>query len=93
MKEKWKLNIKRVDVERMLILCASALVVALALHQDQAASSQYEEPLGNIPVLSDVSTLSNQETQATVVYYQDGEGYLVPVTRQLEKQRAWPNLL
>ena len=31
MKEKWKLNIKRVDVERMLILCASALVVVLAL--------------------------------------------------------------
>jgi len=85
MKEKWKLNIKRVDVERMLILCASALVVALALHQDQMASTQYEEPLGNIPVLSDTTVLSPAETQAAVVYYQDGEGYLVPVTRQIAK--------
>jgi len=84
MKEKWKLNIRRVDVERMLILCASALVVALALHQDQTASTQYEESLSNIPVLSD-TTKAATETQATVVYYQDGDGYLVPVTRQIEK--------
>lgn len=83
--KKWKLHIKRVDVERMLILCASALVVALALHQDQQAASQYEESLVNVPVLSDTTGPSALETQATVVYYQDGEGYLVPVTRQIEK--------
>ncbi|MBQ4075003.1 MAG: GerMN domain-containing protein [Clostridia bacterium] len=95
-KGKWKLNIRRVDVERMLILCASALVVALALHQDQTAAVQYEESLTNIPVLSD-TTQSAPETQATVVYYQDGEGYLVPVTRQIEKTdgvaRATLNLM
>lgn len=85
MKWKWKLNIRRVDVERMLILCASAMVVALALRQDQMASTQYEEPLSNIPVVSDTAKLPAVETQATVVYYQDGEGYLVPVTRQVEK--------
>lgn len=84
-KEKWKLNIRRVDVERMLILCASALVVALALRQDQTVETRQEEPLGNLPVLSDTTLIPAAETQPTVVYYQDGEGYLVPVTRQVDK--------
>ena len=84
MKKKWKINIRRVDVERMLILCASALVVALAIHQDQEAAARYEEPLSGVPVLSD-TTKTAAETRSTVVYYQDGEGYLVPVTRQVEK--------
>ena len=39
-KRNWKLNIRRVDVERMLILCASALVVALALRQDQTVPTR-----------------------------------------------------
>lgn len=85
MKTKWKLNIRRVDVERMLILCASALVVALALRQDRTAATQYEEPPVNIPVVSDTTLLTAADTQSTVVYYQDGEGYLVPVTRQVDK--------
>lgn len=84
---KWKLHIRRIDVERMLILCASALVVALALRQDQAATLPQTHDLGNIPVVSDAAGASGipAQTQATVVYYQDGEGYLVPVTRQVEK--------
>ena len=84
---KWKLHIRRIDVERMLILCASALVVALALRQDQAATFPQTHDLGNIPVVSDAAAASGipAQTQATVVYYQDGEGYLVPVTRQVEK--------
>lgn len=84
-KEKWKLNIRRVDVERMLILCASALVVALALRQDEAVPTQYQDVLENVPVVSDASLLTPADTQPTVVYYQDGEGYLVPVTRQVDK--------
>ena len=84
-KEKWKLNIRRVDVERMLILCASALVVALALRQDDAVTTQYQDVLENVPVVSDASLLIPADTQPTVVYYQDGEGYLVPVTRQVDK--------
>lgn len=81
MKLKW--NMKRVDVERVLILCASAMVVALALHQGNVTANQYEEP----PLPASVSTQAAPAvpTQETVVYYQDGEGYLVPVTRQLEK--------
>ena len=85
-KWKWKLNIRRVDVERMLVLCASALVVALALRQDQPASATYEDTsLSNVSLVSDNALLTAAETQPTVVYYQDGEGYLVPVTRQVDK--------
>lgn len=84
-KLKWKLNIRRVDVERMLILCASALVVALALRQDETAAVPREDALGNVPVVSDVTLITAAETQPTVVYYQDGDGYLVPVTRQVDK--------
>ena len=84
----WKFHIKRQDVERMLVLCASALVVALALRQDQAASSPYAEMDLNIPVLSDTTNLSSADTQRTVVYYQDGEGYLVPVTRMVDKTQG-----
>ena len=84
-KEKWKLNIRRVDVERMLILCASALVVALALRQDEAVTTQYQDGLENVPVVSDNSLLTPADTQPTVVFYQDGEGYLVPVTRRVDK--------
>lgn len=83
--EKKKWHIRRVDVERMLILCASALVVALALRQDRSVVTEYEQWADQIPVVSDQSLLTAADTQATVVYYQDGEGYLVPVTRQVDK--------
>ena len=84
-KRNWKLNIRRVDVERMLILCASALVVALALRQDDSTPARQQDPLENIPVLTDSTLLTAADTQPTVVYYQDGEGYLVPVTRRVDK--------
>ncbi|MBQ4638896.1 MAG: GerMN domain-containing protein [Clostridia bacterium] len=81
-KKKWK--IRRVDVERGLILCASAMVVALALHQNTQKTTPYETTsLSTAQVTT--ATQPAVETQAAVVYYQDGEGYLVPVTRQLEK--------
>ena len=73
-KRSWKLNIRRVDVERMLILCASALVVALALRQDQTVPTQQAQDIEKIPVLSDTTLLTAADTQPTVVYYQDGEG-------------------
>ena len=84
-KRNWKLNIRRVDVERMLILCASALVVALALRQDDTVPTRQAQDMEKIPVLSDSTLLTAADTQPTVVYYQDGEGYLVPVTRQVDK--------
>ena len=74
-KWKWKLNIRRVDVERMLVLCASALVVALALRQNPAEQTgvTQENPLLNIPVVSDTTRQAAADTQPTMVYYQDGE--------------------
>ncbi len=73
-----KLHIKRVDVERMLILCSAALVVALALRGQQEAGVRYEEPVSQVTVASDTTDKANQTS--VVVFYQDGEGYLVPVT-------------
>jgi len=84
--KKGRLRIRREDVERMLILCASALVVALALRQGGGTVLSPAEPTTvNVPVVSDATALASAETQPTVVYYQDGEGYLVPVTRQVDK--------
>lgn len=81
MKKKWK--IRRVDVERGLILCASAMVVALALHQNSLNAEP--QPL-SLPGTAQVTAAQPAaDTQETVVYYQDGQGYLVPVTRQMEK--------
>lgn len=82
-KEKWRIT--RLDVERMLILCASALVVALALKQDDIVKTSRENAELNLPVTAEAPVLSPADTLQTVVYYQDGEGYLVPVTRRIDK--------
>lgn len=76
------MKIKRADLERILILCAAVLVVVLALrgNPDQAAQ---ETVYDTQTVLADVG--GEKETVSTVVFYADGDGYLVPVTRQLEK--------
>lgn len=82
-----KLNVKRADVERILIVCAAALVVVLALRGggDTATEMVYEEP----PLTVTETAAEPQaavETQSTVCWYEDGDGYLVPVTRQVPKQ-------
>lgn len=81
-----KFNIKRVDVERMLILCSAALVVALALRGQQEASLRYEEPISQVTVASDTTDVQN--LAQVVVYYQDGEGYLIPVTTHVNEQEG-----
>lgn len=83
---KFKIKVTRVDVERMLVLVSAALVVALALHGNQAAISRYE----NKQIVKSASAVTTPainlaEMQAVTVYYQDGEGYLVPVTTQIAK--------
>lgn len=88
MKVKWKFT--RADVERMLILVSSALVVALALRGDETAMSRYEQSQmsQNAAVSSTVQTAAQteqQDMQNVTVYYQNGEGYLVPVTTQVAK--------
>lgn len=77
-------KIKRADIERILILCAAALVVVLALKGSEQTTSQVLVDQTVIPI---EQTMANPdvETVSTVVFYEDGAGYLVPVTRQVEK--------
>lgn len=78
-----KIHVKRVDVERMLILCSAALVVALALRGQQEVSVMYEEPISTVTVNQDAT--DPDRLTSVVVFYQDGEGYLVPVTTNVDK--------
>ena len=84
MKLKWK----RADLERILIVCAAALVVALALRSGIPATEVlYEEPpLTVTETMVEADAVSDVPTQATVCWYRDGDGYLVPVTRQIPQQ-------
>lgn len=78
------MKIKRADIERILILCAAALVVVLALRGSDQTTSQVLVEQTVVPI-EETMTGSPVETVSTVVFYEDGEGYLVPVTRQLPK--------
>ena len=78
------MKIKRADIERILILCAAALVVVLALRGNDQTTSQVLVEQTTIPI---EQTMAGEqgETVPTVVFYEDGDGYLVPVTRQVDK--------
>lgn len=78
------MKIKRADIERILILCAAALVVVLALKGNDQTTSQVLVEQTAIPIEQTMTT-AQVETIPTVVFYEDGEGYLVPVTRQIPK--------
>lgn len=77
-------KIKRADIERILIVCAAALVVVLALKGSEQTTSQVLVEQTLIPVEETMAD-PNVEKVSTVVFYEDGDGYLVPVTRQVEK--------
>lgn len=84
---KWpKIRLRRVDVERMLIACSAALVLMLSVRGRSMEKEPYEEPLEDIPVSGTAASASATEVQQTVVYYEDGDGYLVPVQRDVERQ-------
>ena len=84
---KWpKIRLRRVDVERMLITCSAALVLMLSVRGRSMEKEPYEEPLEDIPVSGTAASASATEVQQTVVYYEDGDGYLVPVQRDVERQ-------
>lgn len=83
----WKLKKpRRVDLERLLIVGASALVVVLAIHGggDATETMVWEEP----PVSAQTATTLTEDVEmvSTVCWYEDGDGYLVPVTRQIPMQ-------
>ena len=83
-----KVTLKRADWERILIVCAAALVVVLALRGggDVSKETLYEEPPLTVTQTSAETSAPVEETLSTVCFYQDGEGYLIPVTRQIPKQ-------
>lgn len=78
------MKVKRADIERILILCAAVLVVVLALQGSRQTTSPVLVEETEIPVQQTLAEETG-ETIATVVYYQDGDNYLVPVTRQIPK--------
>ena len=70
------------------------LVVALALKGggNTVTETLYEEPPLTVTQTSAETSAPAVETQSTVCYYQDGDGYLVPVTRQVEKPVSYTHL-
>jgi len=87
-KFKWKLSGEK--VERMLIMVSAALVVALALRGGTSDMARNEDSYlagaqVNAAQQQVVATAAPKEMQTVTVYYQDGEGYLIPVTTQVEK--------
>ncbi len=77
-------RIRRVDMERLLIVGAASLVVVLALRGEEqsAPTMTYGAP----PVTQSEPAAAELPTTSTVCWYQDGDGYLVPVTRQIPQQ-------
>ena len=75
---------RRVDAERLLIVGAAALVVVLALRggEEPETTMVYSAP----PVSASTDTAADVEMVSTVCWYEDGDGYLVPVTRQIPQQ-------
>ena len=81
-----KIRIKRADVERALIGCSAALVLLLSVSGRGTQKEPYEEPLEEVPQAEVAVSGKAQDMQQTVVYYEDGDGYLVPVQRDVVRQ-------
>lgn len=78
-------RLRRVDLERLLIVSAAGLVVVLALRGggESTQTMVYEQP----PLTADTSApVDETEMISTICWYEDGDGYLVPVTRQIPMQ-------
>lgn len=82
---KWHWRMKRADMERLLIVAAAALVVVLAVRGGDEGSQVQVQGVWEEPVAQTTAEIQ-QELQSTVCWYKDGDGYLVPVTRQVPKQ-------
>lgn len=84
---KWpKVRIRRANVERMLIASSAVLVLLLSVQNRNVEKEPYEEPLEEIPTEEVSVAAVKQDMQDTVVYYEDGDGYLVPVQREVVRQ-------
>ena len=81
---KWKVKLpSRIDFERLLIVGAAALVVVLALRGGEDADTTL---VYAAPPVTETAATSQVEMVSTVCWYEDGDGYLVPVTRQIPMQ-------
>ena len=76
---------RQADMERGLIVLAAALVVVLAVRGGEQTQTEtvYQDPIVETQL---TSAQPEVETQSTICWYEDGDGYLVPVTRQIPKQ-------
>ena len=81
-----KLKFVRANIERALIGCSAMLVLLLSVQGRGADPEPYEEPLEDIPQAQAAVSAAAQDYQQTVVYYEDGDGYLVPVQRDVFRQ-------
>ena len=84
----WKWKPGRADLERMLIVLSAVLVVVLAVRGGQDTGTTelvYGEPEVEF---TQVTSEAAVETQSTVCWYEDGDGDLVPVTRQVPRQEG-----
>ena len=79
-----KIRIKRANIERALIGCSAMLVLLLSVQGREA--EPYEEPLEEIPQAQVAVSAAAADLMETVVYYEDGDGYLVPVQRDIARQ-------
>ena len=75
-------------MERILIVCAAGLVVALALWGGGEPETLLETAALTVTQTAPAAATPAVEMQSAVCFYQDGQGYLVPVTRQLPKQEG-----
>lgn len=86
---KWpKLKIGRAQVERVLIASSAVLVLMLSVSSRSVEQEPYEERLEEIPQEEMTVSAPAQDMQQTVVYYEDGDGYLVPVQREVVRQEG-----
>ena len=86
---KWpKVKVSRAQAERVLIASSAALVLLLSVSGRNAETEPYEERLEEIEQAELSVAAPLKELQQTVVYYEDADGYLVPVQRDVERQEG-----
>lgn len=75
-------------MERVLIVSSAALVLVLSVSNRKLEAEPYEERLEDIPQAAASVSVQPEDLQQTVVYYEDGDGYLVPVQRDVLRQEG-----
>ena len=86
---KWpKIRIRRIDMERVLIGCSAVLVLLLSVSGRNGENEPYEERLEEIPQGEVAVSATEKDMQQTVVYYEDADGYLVPVQRDVPRREG-----